>query len=166
MSGMRRGLRLAALAALLVVLAAPAEPRRAPTVVAGPVVHVRDGDTIVVGRTPVRLWGISAPERDHPLGRRATRFVRRIALGRSAVCRGDGSRSHDRVVAICRIDGFDLGERVVAAGLARDCPRYSGGRYRAFEAESGPIIESYRLPDYCRPRERRTAQLEGSSRVP
>ncbi len=166
MSGWKGRSVLVLLLVVAVAATAPAAPRRAPVVVAGVVAHVRDGDTIVVGRTPVRLFGISAPERDHPLGRAATRFMRRLALGKAAVCRGDGSRSHDRVVAICRVDGRDLGEAVVAAGLARDCPRYSGGRYRGVEARAGPIVEDYELPGYCRPRGRRTAQLEGSSSAP
>lgn len=39
------------------------------------------------------------------------------------------------------------------SGLARDCPRYSGGRYREAEREAArngaTIGRSYRLPGYC-----------------
>ncbi|GBD41955.1 hypothetical protein HRbin39_01342 [bacterium HR39] len=149
---------------LLAVALLAAAPAAAAELVAGIVVHVRDGDTIVVGRTPVRLWGVAAPERDGPLGRTATGFVRDRALARHAVCTGDGSRSRDRVVARCRIEGNDLGRALVAAGLARDCPAFSGGAYAAFEPPDAPIRELYPLPPYCVPR--RTAQLDGSSSTP
>jgi len=150
-----------------VVAAIPAatSPAGAAELVAGIVTHVRDGDTIVVGAVPVRLWGIAAPERRDPLGREATRFVRERALARHAVCTGGtGERSWDRVVARCRIAGEDLGALVVAAGLARDCPALSGGAYARFEPLDARIRTAYRLPHYCVPR--RTAQLEGSSSAP
>ncbi len=119
----------------------------------GTVSKVRDGDTLVVERTPVRLQGVAAPERNQPLGREATRFLRALVLGREVVCHPDGSRSWDRIVARCYLDGQDLGAALVAAGLARDCPRYSGGRYRRLELRAaGEIRIRYRLPSYCRPR--------------
>ena len=34
----------------------------------GTVTHVRDGDTIEIEEVPVRLYGISAPELNEPLG--------------------------------------------------------------------------------------------------
>ena len=49
-----------------------------------------------------------------------------------------------------------MSEPMVRAGLARDCPRFSGGRYGAAElqaaAAGATIGESYTLPGYCRPR--------------
>lgn len=53
-------------------------------------------------------------------------------------------RAHARVVHLVR------------QGLARDCERFSGGRYRAAErqaADEGATIRaSYPLPGYCTPR--------------
>ena len=45
---------------------------------------------------------------------------------------------------------------MVRDGLARDCPRYSGGRHAKAErkaaADGATIREDYPLPRYCRPR--------------
>jgi len=38
-----------------------------PTTLTGTVTHVRDGDTIEVGKIPIRLNGVSAPELKEPL---------------------------------------------------------------------------------------------------
>jgi hypothetical protein len=54
------------------------------------------------------------------------------------------------------LDGKDISEQMIRLGLARDCPRYSGGRYEQAEldaAEQGATIRAtYSLPDYCKPR--------------
>jgi micrococcal nuclease len=114
---------------------------------------VRDGDTIEVGRTAVRLQGVAAPELREPLGPEARRAMRELVEGRRVECEPDGSRSYDRVVALCRRleDGEDVGALLVGRGLARDCARYSRGRYAALEAAVGaPIRRLYKLPAYCR----------------
>ena len=54
----------------LSLIVAPAIVLAEPTLVAGTVTHVRDGDTIEVGNIPVRLNGVSAPELKEPLGHR------------------------------------------------------------------------------------------------
>jgi hypothetical protein len=42
---------------------------------------------------------------------------------------------------------------MVAAGLARDCPHFSGGRYSDIEARAAAagatIGQTYELPGYC-----------------
>jgi len=45
-----------------VILQAVATLANDPTVLIGNVIKVRDGDTIEVGRVPIRLNGVSAPE--------------------------------------------------------------------------------------------------------
>jgi micrococcal nuclease len=151
----------AATAALLALVAANAaapaadRPReqRAAAAIAGAVTRVRDGDTIVVGRTPVRLQGVAAPELRQPLGADARRYLRDLAEGRRVECEPDGTRSYDRIVAVCRLDGEDIGALLIRRGLARDCARYSKGRYAALEAAAGaPIRRLYELPSYCRRR--------------
>jgi endonuclease YncB( thermonuclease family) len=80
--------------------------------------------------------------------------MRSLSLGRTVRCELNGERTHDRCVAVCFLDGADIAEALVRQGLARDCPRFSGGRYRRAEleaAQSGATIrESYALPGYCR----------------
>ena len=39
------------------------------------------------------------------------------------------ARTHGRRVGICYQQGKDIAEALIRAGLARDCPGFSGGRY-------------------------------------
>jgi endonuclease YncB( thermonuclease family) len=99
---------------------APA-PRIAATrgqVLAGPVAHVRDGDTIVVGVTPVRFADVDCPETGTAEGERATQALRRLVAGQVVQCRMEGRRSFDREIGTCALaDGRNLGGELVAQGL-------------------------------------------------
>jgi micrococcal nuclease len=119
-----------------------------PTVLDGQVTKVRDGDTIEVGKIPIRLQGVSAPEMKAPLGPQSKKFVVDLVDGKRVRCELNGEKSHDRFVGICYLQGKDIGAAVIKAGLALDCPRFSGGRYKAVEEASarGRI----KLPGYCR----------------
>ena len=122
----------------------------------GDVTHVRDGDTIEVAGLPIRLNGLAAPEHDEPGGPEATEAMRQLVADRQLRCELDGEHTHDRCVGICYLDGEDISEVMVRKGLARDCPRFSGGRYRTAESQAangGATIEAtYPLPGYCEPR--------------
>jgi endonuclease YncB( thermonuclease family) len=134
-------LRLAlAIALFLMPLSARAEVLSGRT-------RVVDGDTIRVAGVPVRLQGIAAPELDEPGGAEAKAYLMSKAQGRLAVCELTQERTYGRRVGICRVDGEDLAELVIGAGLARDCPRYSGGRYADGQR---PEAEELPLPSYCR----------------
>lgn len=139
-----------AVVAMALVAAAPAQAEAREFI--GVVTKVRDGDTLEVNGVAVRLRGVTAPERSHPLGMLATQAMREFALGHRVTCWPDGTRSYDRIVAVCERDGVDLGAFLIFRGLARDCPRFSGGRYAALEREGAQrtrIRELYPLPDYC-----------------
>jgi micrococcal nuclease len=97
------------------------------------VTHVRDGDTIEVGGVPIRLNGLAAPEHDEPGGPEATRAMVELVDGKTLRCELDGEQTHDRCAGICYLDGKDISAAMVAAGLARDCSHFSGGRYRDAE---------------------------------
>lgn len=147
----------AAAAAFLVIATAEASAAPCPRgTLTGAVTYVRDGDTIVVGTMPLRLNGLAAPEGDEPGGAAATRAMVEMVEGREVRCELDGQRTYDRCVAVCYLEGVDIAAELVAAGLARDCPRFSGGRYREAEmqaAATGTAIRaSYPLPEYCTPR--------------
>jgi|TARA_R110000772_G_scaffold268526_1_gene395908 micrococcal nuclease len=135
-----------ALAALLVLF--PVTVQAAD--VSGAVTHVRDGDTIEVEGIAVRLQGVSAPERGHALYDKGKAFMARLVMGQAVRCELDGTRTHDRVVGICYLDGRDIGAEVIRAGLALDCPRFSKGRYRDYETPGAR--QAIKLPAYCRPR--------------
>ena len=98
------------------------------------------------GRTKIRLSGVAAPETYERGGPEATSFMKMLVNGRNVDCDLDGTRTYDRLVGICYLDGSDIGEAVIAAGLARDCPRYSHGRYRSVEQ---PSAASLTFPRYC-----------------
>ena len=118
------------------------------------VTHVRDGDTIEVGGLPIRLQGLAAPEGDEPGGTEATEAIRQLVLSRELRCELDGDRTHDRCVGICYLEGQDISALMVRRGLARDCPRFSGGRYAEAElqaaADGATIGQAYLLPGYCK----------------
>lgn len=92
--------------------------------------HVVDGDTIDIGQTRVRIWGIDAPEMNTAAGKRSRRFLVRF-LGKHTVrCYPEGFDRYGRTVALCRVNGADIARILVKMGHARDWPRYSGGYYR------------------------------------
>lgn len=109
-----------------------------------------DGDTIRLGAARVRLWGIDAPEahqtcldasrRSWACGEAATAAMRRMLAEGPVTCERKDTDRYGRTVAICRqavgvVHGRavllrDLGDRMVALGLAIDYTRYSKGAYR------------------------------------
>ncbi len=96
--------------------------------------YVIDGDTIRVCKTQIRLFGIDAPEMNHPYGKKAKWAM-------VGLCKGQCIRAeifeydvHGRTVAKCYLpDGRDLSAELVKQGLAIDWPKYSGGAYSPLE---------------------------------
>ncbi len=119
-----------------------------PTILTGTVTHVRDGDTIEVGNIPIRLNGVSAPELKEPLGPQSKQFMRDLVLSEAVNCELNGKKTYDRLVGTCYLNGKDIGVNVIEAGLALDCPKFSGGRYAEFEVASAQ--KRIKLPGYCR----------------
>lgn len=84
----------------------------------GKVSKVRDGDTIVVGRTPIRLSTLDCPEMDASGGLEAKLRMIELTRKRSVICDLEGRRSYDREVGDCALlDGTDLGEVMIAEGF-------------------------------------------------
>jgi endonuclease YncB( thermonuclease family) len=133
---------------IAVVLVLPYVAVADPTTLTGTVTHVRDGDTIEVGKIPIRLNGVSAPELDEPLGQQSKQFMRDLVDGKAVRCELNGKKTYDRFVGVCYLDGKDIGVSVIEAGLALDCPKFSGGRYKAVETVAAR--EAIKLPGYCR----------------
>lgn len=124
---------LAALALATPALADPCKaiPDRGPmpsylkrgTTFSGPVSYVGDGDSlcVAVGQgaanwVEVRVEDFFAPELNAPGGREAKQTLTRLAYGKRAVCTAS-HRSHDRVVATCRINGVSVGDLMRGAGV-------------------------------------------------
>jgi endonuclease YncB( thermonuclease family) len=109
---------------------------------------VTDGDTVKLPAMRIRLRGVAAPELDEEGGPEARAFVERLADGQRLACTLDGRKTRNWCVAICRLpDGRDIGAEVIAAALARDCPRYSQGRYADLEPKAAAVLP---FPSYCR----------------
>ncbi|MFT3973727.1 MAG: thermonuclease family protein [Amaricoccus sp.] len=151
--------RFPALAALL--LLALIGPRALPTPAASPplafaasrpeghslrgVAVVTDGDTLRLGGTKIRLFGIDAPESHQscpdragntwPCGTVAAERLEALVANRVVDCELQDADRYGRMVASCSVDGRDLGATIVADGLARAYARYSD-RYLPDEAEA------------------------------
>ena len=90
---------------------------------AGIVRYVGDGDMLCVGPGPdpsvlieVRVADFYAPELHQAGGVEARDALRRLALGKRAVCVAD-HRSYDRIVARCEIGGQSVGDLMHGAGV-------------------------------------------------
>lgn len=116
--------------------AKPAAPSYCPD---NPIIgtaYVIDGDTIIINKTRIRLFGIDAPEMDHPYGAKSKWAMVALCKGQKVTAVPDGSLSHDRCVARCFLpDGRDLSAELVKQGLAIDWPKFSAGEYRRFEPD-------------------------------
>ncbi len=131
-----------ALGAVLALAASPAladpckaiadDARRLPDYLArgalfsGPVVYVADGDGLCVetgergatsGWVEVRIEDFYAPELKTPAGLAAKQALDRITRGREVTCVSAGRKTWDRVVAVCRLGGVSLADRMRRAGI-------------------------------------------------
>lgn len=98
-------------------------------------VRVVDGDTIRLGGATVRLFGIDAPEADQRCGGNGApawacgawvvRQVQARFEGAQAECAVLETDRYGRSVARCKVDGQDMGQTLVAQGLAFAFLRYS-----------------------------------------
>ena len=98
-------------------------------------IHVIDGDTFDIGSTRVRLHGIDAPETKQNCqteqgvswgcGAWVNAQVRGLYEGRMALCQTVDTDRYGRIVARCTVNGTDMGEELVSAGLAFAYRKYS-----------------------------------------
>jgi len=80
------------------------------------------------------LFGIDAPELDHPYGQKAKWALVKICKGQTVRAEILETDAHGRTVAKCYLeDGRDLSSEMVKLGLAIDWPKFSGGKYRHLE---------------------------------
>nr|WP_281493848.1 thermonuclease family protein [Ancylobacter koreensis] len=90
-------------------------------------VRVADGDSLEVGGERVRLDGLDAPELHQscgavskmwPCGERARAVLREIVEAGAVSCRPVDEDRYGRAVAVCTVDGADIGARLVGQGWA------------------------------------------------
>ena len=98
-----------------------------PTQWEATVVHVKDGDSLIVEHNntqkELRLVGIDTPEYNQPWGKKATRYVERMCLGKRVTVQITGKDRYQRWLAIVYINGVMLNEQLVEQGYAWVYPR-------------------------------------------
>lgn len=128
--------------------------------------HARiiDGDSLVVGGVEVRIFGVDAPEfnqrcgrdgRDVACGREAARHLATLIAGQQVSCERRDVDRFQRVVAVCRADGMDLGQAMVAAGQA-----VAFGAYQREEAGARLERKGVWAGEFLRPREWRDRERQ------
>lgn len=150
-SPVKHFVRAAALALFVLPLHA------APAAILTGIAQAKDGDGILFGEVEVRLQGIAAPEfrsnKKEAGGREALMALGALVNGEHVHCELDGTTANRRPVGICYLDGRDLGRLMIESGFARDCPRFSRGRYSDVESNAQhrgrDLSKIYGLPDYC-----------------
>lgn len=96
---------------------------------------VKDGDTLIVNRTKIRLFGIDAPEYSqnckdqygeaYPCGRNALQQLSLLLQGATVSCEPRDIDRYNRIVAVCFVDDKDIGQLMVQSGYALAYRRYS-----------------------------------------
>lgn len=96
------------------------------------VTYVFDGDTFQMGGQRIRIANIDAPETHEyrcaaelALGNRATEKLRALLSSGTITLNGEGHDQYGRDLGTVRVNGQDVGELMIAAGLARE---YGSGR--------------------------------------
>jgi len=132
-------------------------------------VRVVDGDTLRLGAITVRLAGLDAPESGqechrsdgsrYDCGETAARHLASLVRQRSVACDTLGRDRYGRVIAVCRADGVDLAEAMVASGWAiailegsRSQPRYAVAEAEARSARQGLWEGRFETPQTWRRR--------------
>lgn len=96
--------------------------------------HVVDGDTIDIGTTRIRLWGIDAPEgkqqcsresKTYDCGNEASKKLLSLIGSQNVECLKKTQDRYKRMVAVCRAGGKDIGAEMVRSGWALAFTRYS-----------------------------------------
>lgn len=112
-----------------------ARPISGPRAIRG-AAYVIDGDSLVIQKTQVRLFGVDAPELNHPFGQSAKWALHRLCKGQVIHVEIFEQDAHGRTVAACYLpDGRDLSAEMVKLGLAIDWRKFSQGKYRDLEPE-------------------------------
>jgi endonuclease YncB( thermonuclease family) len=105
--------------------------------VAGPIsgiARAKDGDSMMVGETEVRLFGIDAPEFDQSCSRsgqawacgaEAADRLSRLVTGKEVRCIAVSTDQYERTLGRCTVGTIDINRTVVSTGYAVAYRRYS-----------------------------------------
>lgn len=105
-----------------------------PTVRMSGTATVVDGDSLKIGATSIRIFGIDAPEArqscqrqgaNWPCGAQAQRKLQSLIYDNALDCVQRDIDAYGRTVAVCSVGATDLGAEMVRAGLALAYRQYS-----------------------------------------
>lgn len=105
-----------------------------------------DGDTLKLGGQTIILYGIDAPELKQtcgswPAGELAQEALASMVIGRQVTCESKALDRYGRTLAVCKVEGFDIGAEMVSSGMAwaftRDSVDYVGQQAEAKSANRG-----------------------------
>jgi endonuclease YncB( thermonuclease family) len=122
-----------------------------------------DGDTLSIGQTRIRLYGIDAPEKDQmcqrdelqwACGQEASHQLQGLIAGREVICHGTGMDQYGRTLAVCEAGGLELNRTMVEYGWAVAFRRYSdayiGAEFTAKTNRAGIWASAFALPEEWR----------------
>jgi len=105
--------------------------------------RVKDGDSLMVGDTEVRLFGVDAPELSQTCqrggeawacGRAAAEELGKLIAGQQVRCQSMGSDQYQRVLGRCTASSIDINRLLVSRGYAVAFRRYSSDYVSAEES--------------------------------
>ena len=117
----------------IAVLLTACTPASAEPTVSG-LARAKDGDSLMVGDTEVRLFGIDAPEFDQSCtrngqswscGSAAADQLMRLVTGKDVRCSSMGTDQHGRTLGRCMVGQTDINRTMVATGYAVAYRHYS-----------------------------------------
>ena len=97
--------------------------------------YIIEGDSLRIQKTEIRLFGVDAPEINHPYGQKAKWKLLELCKGQRITAEITAIDHFGRAVAKCYLpDGTDVSAEMVRQGHAIDWPRHSGGVYTHLES--------------------------------
>jgi micrococcal nuclease len=95
----------------------------------GKVVKIADGDTYTLlneknEQLKIRMHGIDCPEKVQPYGRVAKDFLSALIFGKNVEAKVQAIDRYGRIVAITFINGKNINEEMIKAGLAWHYKKY------------------------------------------
>ena len=114
------------IALILVIFVALPSPAHAD--LTGQVIHIADGDNLIVvindEHIRVRLAGIDAPEKNQPFGTHSRQSLSDLCFWKQVVVTPKGKDQYGRMFAKVRCGDVDAGEEQVKHGMAWVYDRY------------------------------------------
>jgi len=126
--------------------------------------HIIDGDSIVVQGVEIRLLGIDAPELGQRCRKQGTSWacgaesshrLRSFTRDKKLKCTGNRYDQHDRLLAVCHLDGREINRWMVEQGWAVSFDGYPGPERTARKAGSGIWASDFERPREWRKRHQR-----------